>query len=74
MFEDNTGAVEIARSHKHRPRTKYLNNKLHHFRDCVDRKEMSAHHIKTKDQPADHMTKGVIKETLVKHRQEIVGW
>ena len=31
VFEDNSGALEIARTPKFRPRTKHLNNKLHHF-------------------------------------------
>jgi hypothetical protein len=39
IFEDNSGALEMATTHKHRPRTKHLNVKLHHFRDCVTRKE-----------------------------------
>ena len=31
VFEDNSGAIEIARIKKYRPRTKHLNVKLHHF-------------------------------------------
>jgi hypothetical protein len=33
VFEDNSGALEMARVHKYRPRTKHLNVKLHHSRD-----------------------------------------
>ena len=49
VFEDNSGALEIARNHKFRPRTKHLNVKLHHFRDYVDRKEILIDHIGTTD-------------------------
>ena len=35
VFEDNTGALEIARTHKYRPRTKHLNIRLHHFWDYM---------------------------------------
>ena len=35
VFEDNTGALENARTHKYRPRTKQLNICLHQFRDYV---------------------------------------
>ena len=35
VFEDNSGALEMAKVHKYRPRTKHLNVKLHHFRDYV---------------------------------------
>ena len=31
VFEDNSGALEMAKIHKYRPRTKHLNVKLHHF-------------------------------------------
>ena len=33
VFEDNSGAIEIGRVPKVRPRNKHLNVKLHHFRD-----------------------------------------
>ena len=32
VFEDNSGALEMASVSKYRPRTKHLNNKLHHFK------------------------------------------
>jgi hypothetical protein len=35
-FEENSGAFEMARSPKMRPRTKHLNIKYHHFREEVD--------------------------------------
>jgi hypothetical protein len=31
-FEDTSGAVELARVPKMRPRTKHINTKYHHFR------------------------------------------
>ena len=37
VFEDNSGAIEMATNHKYRPRTKHLNVKLRHFRDYVSR-------------------------------------
>ncbi len=37
VFEDNSGALEIAKFPKMRPRTKHINIKYHHFRDYVDR-------------------------------------
>jgi len=32
VFEDNLGALAIAKSTKIRPRTKYINTKYRHFR------------------------------------------
>ena len=36
VFEDNSGAIEMAQVHKYRPWTKHLNVKLHHFRVYVE--------------------------------------
>jgi hypothetical protein len=74
VFEDNSGALEIAKIHKYRPRTKHLNVKLHHFRDYVTRGEISINPINTKDQLADYLTKPVNAETLEKLRKEVMGW
>jgi hypothetical protein len=59
VFEDNSGALEIATTHKFRPRTKHLSVKLHHFRDYVTLKEISIHPIHTTEQLADYLTKPV---------------
>jgi hypothetical protein len=73
-FEDNTGALEIAKTHKYRPRTKHLNVKLHHFRDYVTRGEISIHHIDTNDQLADYLTKPVNLQTMERLRPLVMGW
>ena len=74
VFEDNSGALEMARVHKYRPRTKHLNVKLHHFRDYVERKEISIHYIPTNDQPADFLTKPLNEESHCLHRKTVMGW
>ena len=74
IFEDNSGALEMAKTHKYRPRTKHLNVKLHHFRDYVTRGEISIHKIDTKEQRADYLTKPVNQETLEHLRPKVMGW
>ena len=74
VFEDNSGALEMAKNHKYRPRTKHLNVKLHHFRDYVMRKEISINSISTTDQLGDYLTKPVNEQILTKHRLLIMGW
>ena len=73
VFEDNTGALEITRVHKFRPRTKHLNNRLHHFRSYVDN-GITIHKIDTKEQPADMLTKPLNEELLFKFRKMMMGW
>jgi hypothetical protein len=46
VFEDNSGALEMAKIHKSPPRTKHINAKLHHFRSYVG-KYISIHKIGT---------------------------
>ena len=75
VFEDNnSGALEMAKVHKYRPRTKHINVKLHHFRDYVTRGDISIHPIDTKDQLADYLTKPVNQEILESLRRIVMGW
>jgi len=76
VFEDNSGALEIARVHKFRPRTKHLNCRLHHFRSFIgDGPGMiSIEKIHTLDQPADMLTKPLSEEGLFKFRLMMLGW
>ena len=74
VFEDNSGAIEIAREDKYRPRTKHLNIRLHHFRTYIENGSISIHKIDSEDQPADLLTKPLDEETFSKHRQFLMGW
>ena len=74
VFEDNSGAIEIAKEKKFRPRTKHINCRYHHFHSYIDSKEISIHYIKSEDQPADYLTKPVNEGTLKRLRQIIMGW
>jgi transposase InsO family protein len=74
IFEDNSGALEIASVHKFRPRTKHLNVKLHFFRDYIIRKEITVNPIHTSQQLADYLTKPVNKEILDILRPQVMGW
>ena len=74
VFEDNSGALEMAKVHKYRPRTKHMNVKYHHFRDYVTRGEVTLHAINTNSQPADMLTKPLSYANLSRHRKTIMGW
>ena len=74
VFEDNSGALAIAKEFKYRPRTKHLCVKLHHFRHHVDEGRISIHKIDTTEQPADYLTKPLAEDLLFKHRKKVQGW
>jgi hypothetical protein len=74
VFEDNSGAIEMGRTKKYRPRTKHLNVKLHHFRSYVTQKLVTISHIRSEQQPADCLTKPLNWEDLRRHRRFVMGW
>jgi hypothetical protein len=74
VFEDNSGALEMARTPKMRPRTKHMNLKYHHFREAVETGLVSIHAINTLDQQADMLTKPLAFESFTKFRRLIMGW
>ena len=74
VYEENSGALEIAKEHKYRPRTKHLNIKLHHFRQYVNNNEIDMLPINTDDQPEDIFTKPLAEPLLIKHWKFITGW
>jgi hypothetical protein len=73
-FEDNSGALELARLPKMRPRTKWLNAKFHFFRKYVERKVISIFSIETREQLADIFTKNIPLDLFLKFRWAICGW
>ena len=74
VFEDNSGAIEIATVPKMRPRTKHINIKYHHFRSYIDKGKITIHAITTDQQPADMLTKPLNNATLTHHRYKVMGW
>ena len=74
VFEDNTGALEIATIHKVRPRTKHLNVMLHHFRQYVDQGDIEVKAIRSEFQISDMLTHANDVQTLQRHRRKAMGW
>lgn len=74
VFEDNSGALQMAKEPKFRPRTKHINVKLHHFRSYVNSGQISIHKIDTHDQNADYLTKALPVDQFVKLRKKVMGW
>jgi hypothetical protein len=70
-FEDNSGALELARMPKLRPRTKHINNIYHHFRQYVRDGSISIYPIDTEEQLGDLFTKPLPqKESLLATSQK----
>jgi len=75
VFEDNSGALEMAKVYKYRPRTKHLNVKLHWFCSLVEeQKVVTIHKIDTLSKLADYLTKPLPLEKLEPLRKMVMGW
>jgi hypothetical protein len=74
VFEDNSGAIEIATVHKFRPRTKHINTQYHHFRSYVIQGRIIIKAISTEEQRADMLTKPLPVNLMVKFRKAVMGW
>jgi hypothetical protein len=73
VFEDNFGALELARLPKLRPRTKHINVCYHHFREHVRKGLIKIFPIDTKDQIADALTKALAQNDFQRHRRFMCG-
>jgi histone deacetylase 1/2 len=71
-FEDNSGALELARLPKLRPRTKHINIKYHHFREHVRLGLIKVYPIGTNDQIADIFTKPLAQNLFLKFRKKLL--
>ena len=74
LFEDNNGALTLAKDPKYRPRTKHIALKYHHFRSFVKNGEIEILPIDTKEQLADQFTKALDEQSFTYLRGKLMGW
>jgi hypothetical protein len=73
VFEDNSGALELARLPKLCPRTKHINVCYHHFREHVRKGLIKIFPVDTKDQIADALTKALAQNDFQRHHRYMCG-
>ena len=73
-FEDNMSCVNLATTHRTRPRTKHLSIRLHHFRSHIVNKIITVEHVSTKEQLADIFTKPLPRVQYCKLRDRLMTW
>ena len=74
VFKDNSGALELARLPKMRPRTKHINQSFHHFCEYVERQQIIVNATPTDRQMADILTKPLSEAAFIRHSLSIMGW
>jgi hypothetical protein len=67
VFEDNSGALELACLPNLHPRTKHINVCYHHFHEHVRKGLIKIFPIDTKDQIADALTKALPQNDFTCH-------
>jgi hypothetical protein len=75
VFEDNSGAIELAQVSRIRSCVPFcINTKYHHFRNKVQDGTISIHPVSTEDMLADILKKICNEETHTKLRKQLMGW
>ena len=74
VWEDNNGAIVLAKEQKFSPRTKHIAIKWHHFRQHVDDGSITIHPIDTKEQTADIFTKPLDESLFILLRKKLMEW
>jgi hypothetical protein len=73
-FEDNSGALELAKAQRMTPRSKHINIVYHHFREHVRDGTIQLYAISTINQLADICTKPLAQNIFLPLRKAIMGW
>ncbi len=73
VFEDNSGALELARLPKLCPRTKHINVCYHHFCKLVQKGLIKIFPIDTKEQIADALTRPLTQNDFQCHCHLMCG-
>ena len=80
IFEDNSGALEMAHSPKIRPHTKHINNAYHHFCEYTqptsgsNKPTVEIVPVSIEEQLGGMLTKPLPAPVFIKFRKAVLGW
>ena len=80
VFEDNSGALEMARTLKLHPCTKHIHNAYHHFREYTQpssdgtKPTVEIVPVSTEEQLGDMLMKPLPAPTFIKFLKTLLGW
>ena len=67
IYEDNEGAIFLAKNQQVSMRTKHIDVRAHFIRDCIKNNWITVKKIKTENNVSDIMTKNCDVETFLRH-------
>ena len=68
---DNQSCIKLSINHVFHDRSKHIDIRYNHLRDCVQRRIIILQYIPTKDHDADILTKTLTKRKFEYHRDRI---
>jgi hypothetical protein len=71
IYCDNQSCIKLSIDPVFHGRSKHIDIRYHHLRDCVQRKIMLLQYIPTKDRDADILTKALTRRKFEYHRDRI---
>eukprot|EP00253_Pinus_taeda_P012128 PITA_12128 len=71
IYCDNQSCIKLSANRVFHNRSKHINIRYHHFRDCVQRRIMLLSYIPKEDQDADILTKVLTRSKFEYHRGKI---
>eukprot|EP00253_Pinus_taeda_P004962 PITA_04962 len=71
IYCDNQSCIKLSTNLVFHDRSKHIDIRYHHIRDCVQRRIMLLSYIPTKDRDADILTKALTRSKLEYHRDRI---
>ena len=73
IFEDNQGALALAKNPVHHERSKHIDIRYHFTRECVLNKQIEIAYVQSENNVADIMTKAATKLKLSKFHAALFG-
>ena len=73
MFEDNKGAIDLAKALLSSSNRTHIGVKYHFLRELAGKGGLSVKCLRSEDQYADILTKAMGKESFEKHRDFLLG-
>ena len=71
IFEDNIGAIFVAKNRQVGQRTKHIDVRHHFIRELIDRKLLAVEFTRSENNYSDILTKNVVQELFTKHAKYI---
>ena len=73
VFEDNEGAIQLAKNPITNSNSKHIDVRYHFIRELVAREELSVVHVSSEFQHADFLTKPLPAESFESHRKFVMS-